>query len=255
MSRWWKTNKGRGRLRLQNLHRFRDEVLQGHHAWIAVRAARREIGHNGGRDDFENFDRRALKLNPERLRVGMQGRLGRRISGRCREGNEAQSGGHINDGRTRLLLQVRQKCRRQAERAKQIRADDGLRIGHPGRPEILRPHDACVIDHDIQRGMAFNHLRRERTDIFGIINIERDRRHPGIGVGSFIEDLLTSAGDDDLVAQGVKSFGEAPPDAGTAAGDKNGVFSEFHSMSALMYPADTMLSMETCCNFSRDRVS
>jgi hypothetical protein len=50
---------------------------------------------------------------------------------------------------------------------------------------------------------------------------------PGLALATS-EAILSSAGDNQLIAAFVERFGEAAADAGSPAGDEDGVASEFH---------------------------
>ena len=83
---------------------------------------------------------------------------------------------------------------------------------------------------------------REVADRLGVIDVEGQGNDSWVRLGSVGQDLCPATGNNDLVTQFMQRFGQAAPDTGTAAGDKNGITRKLHR---LMYPPVTMLSMET----------
>ena len=65
--------------------------------------------------------------------------------------------------------------------------------------------------------------RGEGADGGGILDVEGEGGHAGVGAVVLVERGLAAAGDDDAVAADVESLGEGAADAGAAAGDEEGV--------------------------------
>jgi len=80
---------GRRGVGLQNSHHFRDEVLERHGAWV-FRAVH-QVSLHIRRNQLQHFDRRATQLVAQRLRVGVDGRLGGAVGGRKRQRNKRQA--------------------------------------------------------------------------------------------------------------------------------------------------------------------
>ena len=123
------------------------------------------------------------------------------------------------------FCRVRQQRRGQPDRAKQIGGDDGLGVGQIGllRQQILRAHDAGVVDEHIQRGKLARPPGGKGANRGGVFNVQRERLHAGVGGRGLVERLLAPAGDDDLIAEFVEFFRKAAANAGAAAGDEDGV--------------------------------
>ena len=76
--------------------------------------------------------------------------------------------------------------------------------------------------------MLSGHGRREGWEAVEVLHVEDGRLHAGIGGGDFVEQRFAAAGDDDVIALFVESFGESAADAGAAAGDEDGVPFDVH---------------------------
>jgi hypothetical protein len=161
-------------LHLEDFHGLIDEVRQRHHARVGRRAARGEAGRNGRRDDFDDLNRRAGQLHSQGECVGVQSRLRRAVGGRDGQRHEAQAGGDVDDGRSRLPLQMRKKRRGQADRTEKVRGDDGLGVAETSRQslEVFRSHDAGIIDQHVEAGMPGRGAGGERADGVGIVDVE-----------------------------------------------------------------------------------
>ena len=143
---------------------------------------------------------------------------------------------HRHDRRRRLLLQLRQQRRRQPDRPQQIRRDDRLRIRQilRLRQQILRTHDARVVDHHIQCRILLRHLRPESTNRLRVIDVKLHRPHPRIRRCRRIQRLLPPSRNDHRVAQRLKRLCQPPPDAGAAASNKDGVPCKLHDFHLLL---------------------
>ena len=127
-----------------------------------------------------------------------------------------------------LLLKQREQGRGEADGAEQVGGDDGFGVGEVRGFEVFGAHDARVLDDDVQGRVVLLHLCREVADAGGVFDIERGGLHAGVRRRRLVEDALAAAGDDDLIAEGVKGFGESATDARAAAGDQDGVAGDIH---------------------------
>ena len=127
---------------------------------------------------------------------------------------------------------MRQKSCCQTDGTEEVGGYDGFSIGKITllRLEIFRPHNSRIINQDIQLGMVGGNLLGKGRNGIGILDVECDGGHAGIGVCGFVQDLLATSGDNDFIAESIKSFGEATANAGTAARDENGIVSKLHRM-------------------------
>src|SRR6185437_10222776 len=92
-------------------------------------------------------------------------------------------------------------------------------------------HDAGVVDEDVEGGEVGGDFGGEGFNRGRIFDIEREGSHAGVGGDGLIEHGLTAAGNDDLVALLVEGLGEAAADAGSAAGDEDGVARSVHAIA------------------------
>jgi len=111
-----------------------------------------------------------------------------------------------------------------------VGGDDGFGVGQVGllSEKLFRAHDAGIVDEDVERRELGGGLGSEVANGSGVFDVEGEGLHAGIGGGGFVEGMLAAAGDDDLVAEGVESFGKSAANAGAAAGDEDGVAGEVH---------------------------
>ena len=96
--------------------------------------------------------------------------------------------------------------------------------------EVFVLHDAGVVDDDVERGEVGGNFCGEGFDRGRIFDVEREGLHAGIGGDRLVEHGLTAACDNDLVALLVEGFSEAAADAGSAAGDEDGVSAGIHGV-------------------------
>jgi hypothetical protein len=95
--------------------------------------------------------------------------------------------------------------------------------------QIFDPHNTGVVDEDVERRILLGHLGSESANVSGVFDVEYGRSHARVLGSSFIERLLATAGDDDLVPERVKSFCQTASNARTAAGDQDCVAGNFHA--------------------------
>ena len=159
------------------------------------------------------------------MNSGFGGAVG---GGHC-EGYEGEARGDGHDGCVRLLLQLRKQSCCEADRAEKIRGDDGLGVGGVGFvEEVFGEHDARVVNDDVEGREVGDEFLAEVADGSRVFDVEIRRGQARIGFGGLIEDLLTTAGDDDFVAELVEGLGESAADARAAAGDEDGVAGDVH---------------------------
>jgi hypothetical protein len=60
---------------------------------------------------------------------------------------------------------------------------------------------------------------------------------PELALATSVRCPLSSTGDDHVIAASVEGFGQAAPDAGSAAGDDDRVAREFHVFASLLLSA------------------
>ena len=197
------TDLARGGLRLEDLHGLIDEARQRHHPRVGRRAAWGEVGGDGGRDDFDDLNRRVGQLNSERERVGVQRRFRRAVGGRNGQRHEAQAGGDVDDGRLCLILQEREECGGQTDRTEQIRGDNLLGVAETSRQslKVFHFHDTGVVDQHVEAGMLGCDAGSKGADGLGIVDVEVDRDDSRVRFGGLVQGVLPSSGDDDLVAK------------------------------------------------------
>ena len=133
----------------------------------------------------------------------------------------------------RLLDEQRKQSGVQTHRSEQVGSDDGFRISEIRRLEVFGAHDAGIVDDDVERWILGRQPRRQGLDAADVIDVELQRPHAGILRHDAFELRPAAAGDDDLVAERVKRFGQPAADAGAAAGDQNGVAGHVHGGAPL----------------------
>jgi hypothetical protein len=133
----------------------------------------------------------------------------------------------------RLLEEVRQQRGGEADGAEEVGGDGGIGIGDVSGlgEEVFGAHDAGVVDDDVERGEVCYEFLGEGADAGGVFDVEDRGGHAGVGGDGFVENLFAAACDDDFVAELVEGLREAAADAGTAAGDEDGVAGGFHGGS------------------------
>jgi hypothetical protein len=125
-----------------------------------------------------------------------------------------------------LRQQMGQEGRRQPDRAQQVDVQgllDDRQVEGAAR-QRLGLHDAGVVDDDIEGGVVGDDLRGDRLDGFGIGDVEDDEGHARIGGDDLLQRTGATTGDDDRGALRMQGLGEGAADAGSAAGDQDGVF-------------------------------
>ncbi len=107
------------------------------------------------------------------------------------------------DGGARLFLETRQKRCGEANGIKQIAGDDSLGVSQIEllRERLFRPHDAAGVDEHVKRRELFCRRRSTFADESGILHVNGEEIHAGIGRGDFVQHLLAPSGDDDPVAE------------------------------------------------------
>ena len=89
------------------------------------------------------------------------------------------------------------------------------------RKDILRAHDARVVDDGVERRVVSREPGRDALDVGRVLDVECDGGHAGVGGGRLVQQSLAAPGDDDLIAEGVERLSERAADARAAAGDEN----------------------------------
>jgi hypothetical protein len=126
---------------------------------------------------------------------------------------------------------LRQQRRVQADRPQQIGRHSRLRIGKRAFAQDFRPHNAGIVNDDVEGREIALDLLRKAADRVAVLDIERRALHSRIGRNRLVERRLAAARDDDLVALGVKSLGECAADAGAAAGNQDRIATCLHVAS------------------------
>jgi hypothetical protein len=130
-----------------------------------------------------------------------------------------------------LLAQVGDESRAQPHRPQQIGVDQSDGLGVVQRTGgIVEGHHPGVVDHHVEGGVLGDQRLRHLLDLRRVGDVEFDGVHAGVGADDLVQQGLASAGDDDLVAQAVEGLGQAAADAGSAAGDEQGVASQLHGV-------------------------
>jgi hypothetical protein len=93
---------------------------------------------------------------------------------------------------------------------------------------VFTPGDSGIIDQNVEFRELFPDAGREGIDGLRIFNVELHTAHAGVGGGDLVEESLTAAGDDDLIAALMESLGKGAADTAGAASDEDGVASETH---------------------------
>jgi len=101
-----------------------------------------------------------------------------------------------------LLFEMGEQSRGETDGAEQVGGNDGFGVGEVFGllAEVLWAHDAGVVDDGVERGEVGDELGGEGTDAGGVFDVEDGGGHAGIGGDGLVEDLLASAGDDDVIA-------------------------------------------------------
>jgi len=217
----------------EDLHDFGDEVGEGHGTGVLQLVGPLELGLDVWRDEFEDFDSGFAELIAEGLGPGMDGGFGGAISGGHGERHEGEAGGDGDDGGVGLLFEVRQQSGGEAQRREEVSGDDVLddREVIRGVVEGFVVHDAGVIDEDVEGGILAGDLGGKGGERVEILHVEDGGLHAGIGGGNFIEEGFAASGNDELITFFVEGFGKGAADAGTAAGDEDGVAGDLHGVS------------------------
>ena len=222
-------NLRRGGLGFEDLHDFGKEGVERHGAGIV--GAVHQVGGDVGRNELEDFDLCGAELMAERERVRVDGGLGGAVSGRLDQGQEGQTGGDVHDGSAGPALKMGQQGRGEADGAEEIGGDGGLGVDKIGLldEEIFGAHDAGVVDEHVERGKTRGGLGSEGANGCCILNVELHGLHAGVCGGGGLKRSWAPAGDDDLVAKGMKCLCETPTDAGAAASNENSISGDLHT--------------------------
>lgn len=210
----------RGR-RSEQLHRLGDVILERHGMRVGSLVGAGEFRLHVGRGQFDDFDFRIAELEAQGLGVGVERGLRCAVGREQGERDEGEPGGDGHDRRVSLAEQVRQEGGGQTDRAEEVRGDLGFSVAQGGGRivQVLRAHDAGVVDDDVEGGELGGELGRERADSGGILDVEDESGYAGIGADDFLKHGRTAARNDDAVAAGVEGLGEGAADTGAASGD------------------------------------
>ena len=63
------------------------------------------------------------------------------------------------------------------------------------------------MDDDVEGGVGGGELSGDAADVGGVLDVEADGGHAGIGGGGLVEDGLAAAGDDYFIAEGLEGLG------------------------------------------------
>src|SRR5205823_6462327 len=99
--------------------------------------------------------------------------------------------------------------------------------------QVFHLHDAGVIDQDVEGRILPGNLACESLQLSRVLHIQCRRPHTRVGCGYEIEHSLATAGNDHLISELVKGFGQCAPDARTAASDENSVACHLHECISL----------------------
>src|SRR5690606_32648007 len=112
--------------------------------------------------------------------------------------------------------------------------------------DALIAHDPGGVDQHVDVRVFGEDAPDEVRDTIGAVDVDRHRRHVRATGAGLFERVTAAPCDDDLVAQVVKAVGERLADARSAAGDEDGVASEFHgAFSEFAVEADPFIPLLT----------
>lgn len=124
---------------------------------------------------------------------------------------------------------------REQGRGKLKHADD---VGLNDRPhhgnidgigsQVFGTGDSGIVDEDVERRELFLNTGRQGIEGERVFNDVLHAMHARMGGSDLIEEMLTTASDDDLIAQAMESLGKGAPNTAGTAGDEDGVASEIH---------------------------
>ena len=131
-----------------------------------------------------------------------------------------------------MRLKLGEQGRGKTDGTEEIGGDDGFGVGEIGLlgEELFSTHDSGVVDEDVEGGELGSCVGGEGADGGGVFDVEGEGLHAGVCGNGSVEDMLASAGDDDLVAEGEEGFCESAADSGAAAGDEDGVAGKVHGV-------------------------
>jgi hypothetical protein len=225
---------GRGLLR-EKRHGFVDEGVQGEIAG-ARRLTGGELGLHRRRNELDHLDR-ALQLLAQRQSVGVDGGLGRRISGRGRQRHEAEARGHGDDRGAGLPDEAADQGLRQPDHAQEVGRNHLFRIGgRAALPKPLEPHDARAMDQHVDVGMLCGEVFDEPGDRPWRRDVERDRGHAIAPAYRFVQRIQAAPGDDHRIAERLKAPRQLATDAGAAAGDQDRIVRDLHRSLLQRWP-------------------
>jgi hypothetical protein len=124
----------------------------------------------------------------------------------------------------RLLFERWEQCRSQLEHADDVGLNDGQRrekIDSVGG-EVFGPRDSGIVDENIELRVLSPDAGRKGVDFPGVFDVESHATHAGVGSGDLVEETLTAAGDDDLIAAPMESLSEGAADTAGTASEENG---------------------------------
>ncbi len=113
---------------------------------------------------------------------------------------------------------------RHANGTKQVGIDDAdSLIIINGCAHVIRKHDACIVEQNIQFGIFRNQVAAHARDASRVLNIQFHGIDAGVLFHYRLQVALAPPRDDDLIAAFVKRLSHGATDAGPAACYKNGV--------------------------------
>jgi hypothetical protein len=110
------------------------------------------------------------------------------------------------------------------------------------RPEILRFHDARIVDKNVEGRELGLDLGAKTLCVSEILDIDCDKAHTRVGAHSILQNRAATASKDDPIAIPVKGLCQASADSGAPAGDENAVACWVHVvlLSAMPLTIDAM---------------
>ena len=97
---------------------------------------------------------------------------------------------------------------------------------------LIRFHDSSVIDENIQIRVFGDQLLSHRVDTVRVCDVEFDRFDARISLRYRVQMALPSARDDHFVPAFMQFLGQRTANTRSAAGDEDGISSEFHNFSS-----------------------
>src|ERR1700722_15207276 len=113
------------------------------------------------------------------------------------------------------------------EHADDVGLNDGSRHGNieSAAGQVFAPGDSGIVDQDVEFRELFPNVGCEAVDGMRVCNVELHAAHARVCGSDLVEESLTAAGDDDLIAELMESLGKGATDTAGSASNQDGVAS------------------------------